>query len=1051
MDGTQTVTITAASAGFVDGSSSVDVTDDDVATLTLSIDLASMSENGGTATGTVTRNTGSSGDLVVTLSSNDASEATVPATVTIPDGQTSATFTITAVDDAVVDGTQTVTITAASGVFVDGTDTIDVTDDDVATLTLSIDLASMSENGGTATGTVTRNTGSSGDLVVTLSSNDTSEATVPATVTIPDGQTSATFTITAVDDAVVDGTQTVTITAASGVFVDGTDTIDVTDDDVATLTLSIDLASMSENGGTATGTVTRNTGSSGDLVVTLSSNDTSEATVPATVTILDGQTSATFTITAVDDAVVDGTQAVTITAASGVFVDGTDTIDVTDDDVATLTLSIDLASMSENGGTATGTVTRNTGATGDLVVNLSSNDTGEATVPVTVTILDGQTSATFTITAVDDAVVDGTQTVTITAAAGVFVDGTDTIDVTDDETPTLTLSIDLASMSENGGTATGTVTRNTGSTGDLVVTLSSNDTSEATVPATVTILDGQTSATFTITAVDDAVVDGTQTVSITAAAATFADGTDSIDVTDDEVATLTLTFDSISISENGGIATGTVTRNTGTSGALVVSLFVDDGSEATVPVSVSIPDGSASATFSVTGLNDSIVDGTQVVTVRAEAAGLVAAEATLDVTDVDSAKVSIAGIQNAHELGPQNGRFMVSLSRAAEQDVVVSYTVNGTATSGVDFTVLSGQVTISGGQLSALIDVQVIDDFFAEITETVNLTLGTVTAVGDVSLEETQESAGILLLNDDLNAIDVSPATVTVSENGTTATFSVRLKAQPTANVVVQVNSSDVGEAAVSTATLTFTPANWNVAQTVTVTGIDDAVVDGAQNTDIVLTVDGPSSAVEFRNAPAAIVNVITEDNDAAGTARLDDITFYNVDAVLEDGLSPDRTGQRSIIRHVQVVLDGLVTIPTGPVTDGTFVVTNTTLGTTIGLTVTSSSQVGNRTIVVLSFTSGTDPLAVGSLADGRYRLDIDGGSLFDADNSGTVGGLRSVQFHRFYGDADGDGDVDNGDYGRLLQAASGNVAFRSAFDRDDDNDLFDELLGFKAHYGKRI
>ena len=53
-----------------------------------------------------------------------------------------------------------------------------------------------------------------------------------------------------------------------------------------------------------------------------------------------------------------------------------------------------------------------------------------------------------------------------------------------------------------------------------------------------------------------------------------------------------------------------------------------------------------------------------------------------------------------------------------------------------------------------------------------------------------------------------------------TATFTVVLKTQPTANVTLPISSSDLTEGTVSTASLTFTSANWNVAQTVTVTGL---------------------------------------------------------------------------------------------------------------------------------------------------------------------------------------------------------------------------------------
>ena len=98
----------------------------------------------------------------------------------------------------------------------------------------------------------------------------------------------------------------------------------------------------------------------------------------------------------------------------------------------------------------------------------------------------------------------------------------------------LTVSITEASISENGDSSQATVTRSTGTSGDLVVNLLSDDTSEATVPATVTILDGSDGATFTVTGVDDTIVDGVQTVTITASAAGHSDGTAMVDVNDDD-------------------------------------------------------------------------------------------------------------------------------------------------------------------------------------------------------------------------------------------------------------------------------------------------------------------------------------------------------------------------------------------------------------------------------------------------------------------------------------------------------------------------------------
>ena len=45
--------------------------------------------------------------------------------------------------------------------------------------------------------------------------------------------------------------------------------------------------------------------------------------------------------------------------------------------------------------------------------------------------------------------------------------------------------------------------------------------------------------------------------------------------------------------------------------------------------------------------------------------------------------------------------------------------------------------------------------------------------------------------------------------------------------MTIALSSSDTTEGTVSPTSLTFTSANWNMAQTVTVTGVDDAIVDG--------------------------------------------------------------------------------------------------------------------------------------------------------------------------------------------------------------------------------
>ncbi len=95
----------------------------------------------------------------------------------------------------------------------------------------------------------------------------------------------------------------------------------------------------------------------------------------------------------------------------------------------------------------------------------------------------------------------------------------------------------------------------------------------------------------------------------------------------------------------------------------------------------------------------------------------------------------------------------------------------------------------------------------------------------DGSNNTSEFSANRLVVNP---GISVDPTSgLTTTEAGGTATFTVVLDTQPTSDVAVGLSSSDLTEGTVGPDSLTFTSGNWNVAQTVTVTGVDDAVADG--------------------------------------------------------------------------------------------------------------------------------------------------------------------------------------------------------------------------------
>ncbi|MBC8113292.1 MAG: hypothetical protein H7062_02865, partial [Candidatus Saccharimonas sp.] len=88
--------------------------------------------------------------------------------------------------------------------------------------------------------------------------------------------------------------------------------------------------------------------------------------------------------------------------------------------------------------------------------------------------------------------------------------------------PTLNLSITPDTISEDGTqSATGTLSRTGDISQALTVSLSTSDTSETSLPSTVTFAAGASSVEFSITAVDDALIDGSQAVTISASAQTL--------------------------------------------------------------------------------------------------------------------------------------------------------------------------------------------------------------------------------------------------------------------------------------------------------------------------------------------------------------------------------------------------------------------------------------------------------------------------------------------------------------------------------------------------
>ena len=112
-------------------------------------------------------------------------------------------------------------------------------------------------------------------------------------------------------------------------------------------------------------------------------------------------------------------------------------------------------------------------------------------------------------------------------------------------------------------------------------------------------------------------------------------------------------------------------------------------------------------------------------------------------------------------------------------------------------------------------------------------------------------------------SISVTPTSglVTSESPGGSASFEVVLTGEPTADVTIGIGSSDSSEGTVDASSLTFTSADWDMPQTVTVTGVDDGDINGNIGYTII-TAAATSTDPDYSGLDADDVSVTNHDDE---------------------------------------------------------------------------------------------------------------------------------------------------------------------------------------------
>lgn len=747
--------------------------------------------------------------VYLTATTSDASKVTLSqSSIFIPEGMTSVPRKVTTVN-AMSSGVAAINVSAAGYASVNTQVQVtgSITPPAGGTMSLSPSSLSMS-TGETKVLTLSLSSpAGNGGVAVSLNSSNSSVASVSSAVTV--GAGTATYNIQVTGPGA--GSATITATAANY----GSATANVTVSSAsapppsqAAIIVPASLALMPGETVPFSVALPSGAGSNG-VPITLTSSDPDKASVsPSTYVIPAGATTSRRVETTLRGTSVGS---VTITASASGFGNGTTQVQVKSS-AAGGTMAVAPAALSLiTGSTQNLTLTLNgTLPPKGLVIYVTSDNTAAATVPSSVTLPVNATIIPVPVAAV------GTGTATITATAANF--GSAAAVVTVAATPQINLPSNVTLAA--GETVNFPVTLSAAALSDMVISLNSSDTSKLTVaPPSVTILKGMTSAPNVTTTVSG-VNAGTATVTATSPGYTGASGQVVVTPASNSALTMGLSPANLSI-------TGLITQNLtltlsgpAPAGGLAVTFTSSNGSNASVPSTLTVPANTSSIAVPVTAR----ATGTTVVT--ANSAGLQNATATVTVLPVTVGALTIPA---SWTVSPgQSNTLQVTLSPAAPSSgVTLTFASSDTSKA----TVTPGSITLGGGGTSATVQITGIAAGTANISASAPGYTGASTPVQVfVATGSGAFDPGILAIN-----------------SGVTQTVSLGLGPQSPAGLTVNLISSDPFIAKVP-ATVVVPANSYQVSVPVTAVAAGSAVitatVPGYANSTLhvtVLSFDGVS------------------------------------------------------------------------------------------------------------------------------------------------------------------------------------------------------------------
>lgn len=795
----ETVTLTIAASTTYTGagaSATANIVDDDILVVTVTPTGDDLAEPSASGTFTIQREGDLTSSLVVYYTmggtaSNGVDYVSPSGAVLIPAGETSANVTVMARDDSLTEGDESVILKLLPNPGYDvgnpGQATLWLRDNELPDVTVESSWGDPPAEPGEAFGLFKISRGSvvNGNLTVFLAINGTAlpgadYLPLDSVVVIPDGKSSVSFDLIPFDDLHAEPTEDVILTLRPGTNYNigspGQARVPILDNDDGAMpavgftfassaryeneapAISVSLSAASENPVTVRYRVLGGTATAADYQLG-----------PGSLTFEPGELAKALPLQIVNDTLAkpDETLRLVLYDPEGATHDGirVHTFTILDDDTSFLSVTATADAVEATGAPGNFRITRGGGTSSSLLVHFQV--TGTASAPSdysplgsTVTIPAGASAVNLPVIPVNDGMVELDETVVLTLigaeGAKIVAPATATVFIFDEDpaggsggggggslatSPVVSISTaGKPNAVEGGASGEFVFTRSGPITNALTLgfTLSGTAGSEDYEPLAtqITIPAGQTSFTLPVTAVDDHLIEGEETLTASLIvrgdfrAAFPASATVTIQDNDQ---TVRINPSDLEAAEPGrDLGAFTFTRF-GTTNTPLQVFFAIGGTASNgvdyvaITNSFIIPAGSLAATLPIVPLADTLVEGAEKVTLTLlpDAAYSLSEPTNATVTILDDQPMLsiIADPARALEGSGQSGVFWIQRRGNPDYEVHARIAISGTATYGVDYPPFETNVFFNCGVMAVAFEVFPTNELAVEGLEIVQVDL----------------------------------------------------------------------------------------------------------------------------------------------------------------------------------------------------------------------------------------------------------------------------------------------------------------------------------------